>query len=252
MKNKSIEKGKAYALSANSKLASRDFSQMMGWASKIYALLKQYENWFCSDVVFRRLKKKLLELYATDHVHTVGNRQMCAGDVALLKKWRVNNYSQWSAYLNIKPLLHVDPKVGKVVLALNDMILEKGKLVPRASAAAMRFYLLFLDELNGMSSSMVIDELIIPVESKQEALEASFNFEPMVHGVLLLLGVCQLHLLDKRGQDSFASQDKRYCWANIMETIAIRGGVVVSYEKKDVLPAAVMNVAKVGWVKRGI
>ena len=63
MKNKSTKKGEDYALSANSKLSGLDFSRVMGWASKIYAPLKQNESWLCNDAVFRCLKAFIGALY---------------------------------------------------------------------------------------------------------------------------------------------------------------------------------------------
>ena len=250
MKKKSTEKGEGYALSAHSKLAGLDFSRTMVWASKIYATFKQHEIGLCSDLIFRRLKKILLEVYATDEVHDVGHKQMCVGDVALLKKWRINNYGQWNDSLNLRPSLRGKPKVGEVVLALKAMVLEQGRLNPRCIGVGIRFYLLFLDEDKEASHVVVMDELFIKVGRKQEALEASFTFEPMGNGVLLLLGTCQQHLLHKDGRGSFASHDKNYYWANIMEAIAIKHGVVVNYEKKTVLPEEGKKVTKVGWVKR--
>lgn len=82
----------------------------------------------------------------------------------------------------------------------------------------------------------MMDELFISLGSKLEALEANFTFEPMDNGVLLLLGTCQQHLLHKNGKRSFVSHDKNYYWANIMEAIAIKEGMVVNYEKKAISP----------------
>lgn len=250
MKKKSTEKGEGYALSAHSKLAGLDFSRTMVWASKIYAIFKQHEIGLCSDLIFRRLKKILLEVYATNYTHLIGRKKLFGADVSLLKKWRIHNYRPWNEYLDFKVLLQVVPANGKVVLALGHLVLSQVKLTPRACAAAMRFYILFLDEDKDTSSSVSLEELVVPVGGEQEVLEASFTFEPMGNGVLLLLGACQLHLLDKNGDGSFASHDKNYYWANIMEAIAIKDGVVVNYEKKAVLPEEEEKVTKVGWVKR--
>ncbi|RWU08111.1 hypothetical protein [Pedobacter chitinilyticus] len=250
MKKKSTEKGESYALSANSKLAGLDFSRAMGWASKIYEPLKQYENWLCEDALFRRLKEVLLKLFATNSLHPVGHKQMCGGDVALLKKWRINNYGQWKDSLNLRLSLRVEPKSGETVLALNALVLGQGRLNPRCIGLGIRFYLLFLDEDKETSHVVVMDELFIKLGRKQEALEASFTFEPMGNGVLLLLGTCQQHLLHKDGHGSFASHDKNYYWANIMEAVAIKDGKLVNYEKKAVLSEEGKKVTKVGWVKR--
>lgn len=250
MKKKSTEKGESYALSVNSKLAGLDFSRAMVWASKIYATFKQYEIGLCSNLVFRRLKKILLEVYATNDTHLIGSKKLFGADVSLLKKWRIHNYRPWNEYLDFKMLLRVVPANGEVVLALGQLVLEQGKLTSRACAAAMRFYLLFMDEDMDTSSSVALEELVVPVGGEQEALEASFTFEPMGNGVFLLLGACQLHLLDKNGGGSFVSHDKNYYWANIMEAVAIKEGVVVNYEKKTVLPKEGKKVTRVGWVKR--
>lgn len=250
MKNKSTEKAEDYALSANSKLSGLDFSRAMGWASKIYTPLKQNESWLCKDAVFRRLKKHLLELCATNYIHAVGSKKMCGKDIAKLKKWRVNNYRQWNEYLHFKPSLRVNPKNGEVVLALDNFTLEKDSLIPRACAAAMRFYLIFLNEEDDTSSSVVIDELVIPVGGEQNALEASFTFGPVVNGCLLLLGAYQLHLIGSSGKGSFASCDRRYYGANMVEAIAVREGIVANYEKKAILPDKEVMVPKVAWVKR--
>ena len=252
MKKKPTEKGDSYALSANSKLAGLDFSRTMGWASKIYVPLKRHENWLCNDIVFRGLKKILLDVYATDEVHAIGHKQMCTGDVALLKKWRINNYGQWKDTLNLRLSLRVEPKEGEVVLALNAMVLAQGRLNPRCIGVGIRFYLLFLNEDKETSHVVVMDELFIAIGGKQEALDASFTFEPIDNGVLLLLGACQQHLLHKDGHGSFASHDKNYYWANIMETIAIKDGALVSYEKKVVLPEEGKKWLRwVGWSGRG-
>jgi|GEM_PF-5604401 len=250
MKNKSTKKGEDYVLSTNSKLSGLDFSRAMGWASKIYAPLKQNESWLCNDVVFRRLKKLLLELCATNDIHAVGSRKLCGTDIDKLKKWRVNNYRQWNEYLHFKPSLSVNPKYGEVVLTLNDFMLEKDSLPTRACAAAMRFYLIFLNEEDVTSSLVMIDELVVPVGGKLDALEASFTFTSLVNGCLLLLGAYQLHLIDSRGRGSFASHDKRYYGANMVEVIAVREGIVAKYEKKDILPEEKVVVPKVAWVKR--
>lgn len=250
MKNKSTKKGEDYALSANSKLSGLDFSRVMGWASKIYAPLKQNESWLCNDAVFRCLKKLLLELCTTDYIHAVGSKKLCGADIDKLKKWRVNNHRQWNEYLHFKPSLSVNPKHGEAILALDNFMLEKDNLPPRACAIAMRFYLIFLNEEDDTSSSVVIDELVVPVGGKLEALEASFTFGPVVNGCLLLLSAYQLHLIDSSGSDSFASHDKRYYGANMVEVIAVREGIVANYEKKDILPEEKVVVPKVAWVKR--
>ncbi|MNK69425.1 hypothetical protein D3C87_888130 [compost metagenome] len=250
MKRKQTVKGKDYPLSANSKLASLEFSKAANWASQIYAVLKLHERHLCDRSVFQKLNQLLVKVYATDDTHALGAKKLFAGDVEMLTKLRLGHFGEWNVRLGIGVGIKMEPSTGKATITISKFILSANQLVDRARQTAMRFYVYLLDEEKELLKVEVTDDLLVDFNIAYKEIEAKFDFPPVSNGVLLLLGVHQFYLATTDLRAVFASSDRRYYQANFMQALAIKDGKLFDYQKKVIDVAEVVNIPKVAWYQK--
>lgn len=250
MKRNQTVKGKDYPLSTNSKLASLDFAKATSWASQIYAPLKRYERRLAERPVFQSLSRLLVKVYTTDYTNALGTKKLFAGEVDMLTKWRLSPYSQWNIRMGVDINLTMEPHTGKAVLTLPRFVLPANRFTDRARQMAMRFYVYVLDEDKEAMQIEITDDLQLYFDNFYDEVKAEFEFSPINNGVVLLLGVSQLHLVATNYRDVFSSFDRRYYQANLIQALAIKNGKLFTYHKKTVEVTKEMEVKKVAWQQK--
>lgn len=252
MKRNQKAKDKAYSLAANSKLTGVDFAKATKWASQIYAPLKLHEKHLCKRSVFQNLSKLLVEVYHSDEINALGTKKLSAGNVDKLTKWRLSPYSAWQDRLGIKIGLTTAPTTGKASVSVAQFELPAHRFVERARQMAMRFYVYQLNEDNEQLTLEATDNLLADFDVAYQEVTADFEFPPLSNGVLLLVGVAQLYLATPNQQEIFASFDRLYYQANLMQALAIRNGKPVLYRKKETTAPEEVSIAKVAWQRKSL
>lgn len=247
MKRNQTVKGKDYPLSVNSKLASLDFTRATTWASQIYTPLKLHEKRLVGRPLFQELSQLLVKVYNSDQIHGLGTKKLFAGDVAMLTKWHLSIYSKWHLRLGVNPNLTITPHTGKAKITIAKFNLSAAHFIDRARQMAMRFYVYLLDEDKELIQVEITDDLLVDFDVAHNEIEAHFDFSPITNGVLLLVGIAQLHLAATDHQHVFASYDRRYYQASLIQAQAVKDGQLFQYNKQITEPEQRINITKVAW-----
>ncbi|WP_293299200.1 hypothetical protein [Pedobacter sp. UBA4863] len=239
---------KPYGLSASSKLAGVYFKQANVFASSIYGGFIGFEPRFAARETYQRLLRLLVKLYHSDTPHYGKEKRLCRGDVALLKKWRIQKGVDWHSSYGL--VIGLDTVINgeglDVTLRLNANGWFCGK--EALKGIAPYYYVFLINEDTRHVEVQATDYLEFHITRTYGDFLSAFKFRPVDKGIVMVIAVVRPILMTKGDKRVYISENKHYFKAAVIYSIGIFEGQLHSYVAKTANnEPAVSARAKVAW-----
>jgi hypothetical protein len=215
-----------YSLSANSRKSAEEFGKASRAASLVKAGLASLIPRINSNYIDQRLRSRFMAVIRSGYSQPKGEREVADGDLAMLKGFQLNRYTEHRKLCSINPVVEIDPASGITVTLPKSSLRQVVNAPDRAASMVVQLGACICNFTSKGGWKVRAKNLVIDLAKENfPRCTAPIPANKMNNSVVLV--AIGFYFLNASGQPI---GDRKYIAGSIIESVCLRKGHIVVFQ----------------------